>query len=129
MKVFYQHSEVIMASTDQTGATDRAGPLYRDLKQRGIAQKVHACALGRLFGRTPMSKHSRRRAQSFFFFFFFFFGPRIITQASRVAGRVSALAGLTMGETDEFGFQGHQKKSPRPRSARDMAAPPRFESH
>jgi len=91
------HSEVYKGVKDQTGATDRASAaLVRDLKQRGLLEDT-LVLWGGEFGRTPMVESNpdagRKLGRDHH--------PQAFTMWLAGGG---IKPGITMGETDEFGF-------------------------
>ena len=91
------HSEVYKGVKDQTAATDRASAaLVRDLKQRGLLEDT-LVLWGGEFGRTPMVESNPDAGRKL--------GRDHHPQAFTIwlaGGGIKP--GITMGETDEFGF-------------------------
>src|SRR3989442_1106578 len=91
------HSEVVKGVKDQTGRTDRAcAALIRDLKSRGLLEET-LVIWGGEFGRTPMveanADFGRKLGRDHH--------PQAFTMWLAGGG---IKPGITMGETDEFGF-------------------------
>jgi len=91
------HSEVVKGIKDQTGKTDQASAaLIKDLKQRGLLDDT-LVIWGGEFGRTPMveanSDFGRKLGRDHH--------PQAFTMWLAGGG---AKPGVTIGETDEFGF-------------------------
>src|SRR5881398_2079398 len=91
------HSEVHKGVTEQTGHTDQASAaLIRDLKQRGLLEDT-LVLWGGEFGRTPMVETNpeagRKMGRDHH--------PQAFTMWFAGGGVKS---GITLGETDEFGF-------------------------
>jgi len=91
------HSEVAKGIKDQTGKTDQASAaLIKDLKQRGLLEDT-LVIWGGEFGRTPMveanSDFGRKLGRDHH--------PQAFTMWLAGGG---IKPGVTMGETDEFGF-------------------------
>jgi uncharacterized protein (DUF1501 family) len=91
------HSEVVKGVKDQTGKTDRASAaLVKDLKQRGLLDDT-IVIWGGEFGRTPMVESNpdvgRKMGRDHH--------PQAFTMWLAGGG---FKPGLTLGETDEFGF-------------------------
>ncbi|HZV36868.1 MAG TPA: DUF1501 domain-containing protein [Verrucomicrobiae bacterium] len=91
------HSEVIQGVKDQCGLTDKpAAALVKDLKQRGLLEDT-LVIWGGEFGRTPMvetnASAGRKMGRDHH--------PQAFTMWMAGGG---IKPGLTLGETDEFGF-------------------------
>jgi uncharacterized protein (DUF1501 family) len=91
------HSEVVKGVKDQAAATDKANTaLIKDLKQRGLLEDT-LVVWGGEFGRTPMVQHDPngdyKQGRDHH--------PQAFTMWLAGAGVKS---GVTIGETDEFGF-------------------------
>ena len=91
------HSEVVKGIKDQTGKTDQASAaLIKDLKQRGLLEDT-LVIWGGEFGRTPMveanADFGRKLGRDHH--------PQAFTMWLAGGG---IKPGVTMGETDEFGF-------------------------
>ena len=97
--------------------TDQAcAALIKDLKQRGMLEDT-LVIWGGEFGRTPMVQGGDDGRDHH---------PNAFTMWMAGGG---IKPGITLGETDEFGFNATERQSPRARSARDDSAPARLRSH
>jgi uncharacterized protein (DUF1501 family) len=99
------HSEVHKGVTEQTGNTDKASAaLVKDLKQRGLLDDT-LVLWGGEFGRTPMVESNPDAGRKF--------GRDHHPQAFSIwAAGGGIKRGVTIGETDDFGFHVVKDKVP-----------------
>ncbi len=111
------HGGLTKGLKDQTGLTDRASAaLVKDLKQRGMLDDT-LVIWGGEFGRTPMVQGGNDGRDHH---------PNAFTMWMAGGG---VKPGITLGETDEFGFNAVDRPRPRARSARHDPAPAGLRPH
>ena len=112
-----QHGNLVKDIKKNCKDTDQAcAALVKDLKQRGLLDDT-LVIWGGEFGRTPMVQGGDDGRDHH---------PNAFTMWLAGGG---IKPGITLGETDEFGFNAVEGQSPRPRPARHDAAPAGLRSH
>ena len=112
-----QHGNLVKDLKKNCKDTDQASAaLVKDLKQRGLLDDT-LVIWGGEFGRTPMVQGGNDGRDHH---------PNAFTMWLAGGG---VKAGVTLGETDEFGFNVVEGPRPRPRPARHDPAPARLRSH
>ena len=99
------------STTSAARSTSRAAALVKDLKQRGLLDDT-LVVWGGEFGRTPMGEAARQIGRD----------HHIDAFTMWLAGG-GVKPGLSLGETDEFGYYARRGPGPRPRPAGDDPAP------
>ena len=112
-----QHGNLVKDLKKNCKDTDQAcAALVKDLKQRGLLDDT-LVIWGGEFGRTPMVQGGNDGRDHH---------PNAFTMWLAGGG---IKPGVTLGESDEFGFNVDEGPGPRPRPARDDPAPAGLRSH